>query len=79
MCIRDRAGGAYPIAYNAADELAVQAFVEHQIGYCTISEVVRQLLERDWSSSPVSLEEVLETDQRARTIAGEILKNFGGR
>jgi len=74
-----KAGGAYPIAYNAADELAVQAFVEHQIGYCTISEVVRQLLEKDWSSSPVSLEEVLETDQRARTIAGEILKDFGGR
>ena len=40
-----RAGGAYPVALNAANEVAVQAFLERRIGFLQIADVIEEVLE----------------------------------
>ncbi len=40
-----RAGDAYPVALNAANEVAVEAFLEHRIGFLQIAEVIEDVLE----------------------------------
>jgi 1-deoxy-D-xylulose-5-phosphate reductoisomerase len=40
-----RAGGAYPVALNAANEVAVEAFLQRRIGFLQIAEVVEDVLE----------------------------------
>ena len=40
-----RAGGAYPVALNAANEVAVQAFLERRIGFLQIGDVIEEVLE----------------------------------
>jgi 1-deoxy-D-xylulose-5-phosphate reductoisomerase len=40
-----RAGGAYPVALNAANEVAVEAFLERRIGFLHIAEVIEEVLE----------------------------------
>ena len=59
-----RLEGAYPIAYNAANEVAVKAFMDKKILYTQIYEVVQTVLEKDWAVRPKSLEEILEIQQK---------------
>ena len=66
--------GSYTIAYNAANEIAVTNFISGKIKFTEISEVVLKVLEKDWTESPDSFEDVFEADKKARIIAEEILK-----
>lgn len=66
--------GSYTIAYNAANEIAVADFISGKIKFTEISEVVLKVLEKDWTESPDSFEDVFEADKKARIIAEEILK-----
>ncbi len=50
-----RLGGAYSIAYNAADEAAVKFFMDGRIKYTDIHAVVRHVLDYDWSEGPAEL------------------------
>jgi len=61
--------GSYPIAYNAANEIAVQAFMDGRIFYTSIRDVVRKTLEQDWSTKPHSLEQILEMQEKAFKVA----------
>ena len=63
----------YPIAYNAADEVAVQAFVDGQIGYLDIARVVGSTLDADWSAVADSYEAIMEVDKAARRLASSLL------
>ena len=63
----------YPIAYNAADEVAVQAFVDGQIGYLDIARVVGSTLDADWSAVADSYEAIMEVDGAARRLASSLL------
>lgn len=65
---------SYTIAYNAANEIAVQAFIDGKIGFTAISRVVRTVLDKDWSSTPKSFDDVFEVDKMARKLTLEILK-----
>ena len=65
--------GSYPIVYNAVNEIAVQALVDGQIQFMRIPEITAQILEKDWSREAESFEEVLEIDNKARTIAAEAI------
>ena len=56
-----RSGGAYPLAYNAANEVAVQAFQEKKIRYVDIAAVVDATLQEDWSVSFSDFDQVMET------------------
>jgi 1-deoxy-D-xylulose-5-phosphate reductoisomerase len=63
------AGGAKTIALNAADEIAVAAFLEREIGFTDIARVVEQTMRETADRHPESIEEVLAIDAQAREIA----------
>jgi 1-deoxy-D-xylulose-5-phosphate reductoisomerase len=64
-----RAGGLYPMAYNAANEIAVSSFLAKTIGFLDIPRIVDYVLSRDWKTQNLELETVLEGDARARRLA----------
>jgi 1-deoxy-D-xylulose-5-phosphate reductoisomerase len=68
-----RAGGTAPCTLNAANEVAVAAFLAGGVGFADIAGVVEQTLERTDVAPLVSLEQVLEADARARVIASELV------
>ncbi len=66
-----RAGGTAPCVLNAANEVAVHAFLEGQIGFLEISEVIERTL-AELPGEPVrAFESLYEADRQARTVAGE--------
>ena len=65
-------GGCAPAVYNAANEIAVQAFLERTIRFPEIADVVSDTIDQIGDSAVTSVEEVLEVDRSARVIAGEI-------
>ena len=68
------AGGGTPAVLNAANEVAVAAFLAGQIGFTQIASVVAKTLEHYIPDAPMRLDEVLMVDQEARQRAQEILK-----
>lgn len=68
------AGGAAPAVLNAANEVAVAAFLAGQIAFTRIALVVEQTLERYTPTAPSSLDDVLAVDAEARTRARELLE-----
>ena len=63
------AGGSKTIALNAADEVAVAAFLNREIGFADISRVVGQTVRVTEGRHPESIEEVLSIDAEARILA----------
>jgi 1-deoxy-D-xylulose-5-phosphate reductoisomerase len=64
-------GGAWPCALNAADEVAVAAFLEGRLTFLGIAEVIERVLERTAKTKFSSMEDVLAADAEARQVAGE--------
>jgi 1-deoxy-D-xylulose-5-phosphate reductoisomerase len=64
-------GGASPCALNAADEVAVAAFLEGRLAFLGIAEVIERVLERTPRVRFGSMEDVLAADLEARRVAGE--------
>lgn len=64
---------AYTIAYNAANEVAVEAFAQGKIGFYGISELTEEVLSHDWTSEPSNFDDVFFFDKKARNIAREKL------
>jgi 1-deoxy-D-xylulose-5-phosphate reductoisomerase len=62
-------GGTAPCILNAANEVAVHAFLDGRIGFLDIAAVVEETLERVPAEPLDSLEQVLEADRRARAAA----------
>jgi 1-deoxy-D-xylulose-5-phosphate reductoisomerase len=69
-----RAGGSATCTLNAADEIAVDAFLREQIRFPAIAEVVEETLERVPNRQPKSIEEVLEVDEQSRSVAREVIR-----
>jgi len=63
-------GGTYPCAYNAANEVAVSAFLEGRIGFLDIAELVESALASVDGAPARDLEELHEADRRARESVG---------
>lgn len=63
------AGGARPAILNAANEVAVAAFLDGRIGFLDIAFIVGKALDRYDPSEPTTLEEVLAIDANARAVA----------
>src|SRR3954462_2297490 len=59
-------GGTYPCAYNAANEVAVAAFLEGRIGFLDIATSVEDALSRVDGAPARDLDELREADRRAR-------------
>jgi 1-deoxy-D-xylulose-5-phosphate reductoisomerase len=64
-------GGLYPCAYNAANEVAVDAFLAGRIGFLDIAGITDYILGRDWSADPETLPAVMEADRLARSMANK--------
>jgi 1-deoxy-D-xylulose-5-phosphate reductoisomerase len=65
------AGGAKPVALNAADEIAVAAFLEGQIGFDEIPRVIEDVISATKTGKMESINQVVETDLEARRAARE--------
>ena len=70
-----QAGGARPAILNAANEVAVAAFLGGAIGFLEIAAIVADTLERYDPEAPATLDAVLAVDGEARRLAGERVKD----
>lgn len=66
-------GGSAACTLNAADEIAVEAFLENRIGFLAISEVVEETLARQPWRQPATIEDVIAIDQESRQLARQIV------
>jgi len=69
-------GGALPCALNAADEIAVAAFLERRLAFAGIPEVIERVLERTPRTRFASMDDVLTADGEARRMAKEEVDRF---
>ena len=67
-------GGAAPAVLNAANEIAVAAFLAGQIAFTQIAEIVAQTLSGIVPAAPSSLDDVLAVDAEARARAAAMLE-----
>lgn len=68
-----RRGGSAPAVLNAADEVAVEAFLQHRLGFLGITDVVGLTLDKvEWRELG-SVDDVLEVDREARAIAATLV------
>jgi len=67
------AGGFAPTALNAANEVAVQAFLDGKIGFTSIARIVEHILELTPSGQAGSLEDIAAADHVARERADSLL------
>jgi 1-deoxy-D-xylulose-5-phosphate reductoisomerase len=69
-------GGSATCTLNAADEVAVSAFLREEISYPGIAWVVRETLERVTVRTPQSIGEVLEIDRESRAVARQVIASM---
>ena len=67
------AGGTAPALLNAANEVAVQAFLEHRIGFRDIDRVIARVMHENDHGAASSIEAVMAQDARARSAAEAIV------
>ncbi len=68
------AGGTAPAVFNAANEVAVEAFLRERVPYLEIPEIVERTLASFPSREPESLDDVLAADAEARARASAALR-----
>ena len=69
-------GGSYPIEINAANEIAVNAFLKNKINFLQISELIETALNSAKNQSFNSIEDILMIDEQARKKTEDLLKGF---
>ena len=68
----DEWGGTLPTALNAANEVAVAAFLEGSIGFLDIHEINRAVVDGWEPGTAADVETVLDVDRRARQRARQV-------
>jgi 1-deoxy-D-xylulose-5-phosphate reductoisomerase len=68
-------GGTAPTVLNAANEVAVAAFLERRIGFLDIARTVERVLEALPARAVASLDDVIAVDRRARDVALGVIGN----
>jgi 1-deoxy-D-xylulose-5-phosphate reductoisomerase len=66
-------GGSATCTLNAADEIAVEAFLEGRIGFLSIYEIVSETLSRMPVRTARTIDDILEIDHESRTLARELV------
>ena len=74
-----RAGGGAPTILNAANEVAVEAFLGRRIGFLAIAGIVEAVLDRMGAPAAASLDEVMALDQAARRHAAGLVSDDSAR
>jgi 1-deoxy-D-xylulose-5-phosphate reductoisomerase len=67
-------GGGTPTILNAANEVAVEAFLKKRIGFLDISRIVERVLSQLGAPKADTLDEVIELDATARRIAQDLMQ-----
>ena len=70
-------GGLAPTILNAANEIAVAAFLQEKIGFTQIPQVVEHALNSIENQAADQLETIVETDQKVRLLAQQYVVNIG--
>ena len=70
-----RAGGIMPCVLNAANEIAVAAFLKRQIGFTEIPALIRKTMDAFKNQPAVTIGQLLDVDAQAREKAAALLKN----
>ena len=73
-----RAGGFAPCVLNAANEVAVEAFLQGRISFLGMAKLVESVLHSHQTGNPVSIEELLEMDAWSRRMAETYIGRGGG-
>ena len=73
-----RSGGTAAAILNAANEVAVAAFLEGRLNFTAIAAVIERVLDRQPAVAMGSLADVLAADREARRRATELVANFAG-
>lgn len=68
-------GGNAPCILNAANEIAVAAFLRDEIGFLEMSDLIEETLQRTHFIEHPDLEEYIETDKMSRMITEQIIKS----
>ncbi|MFW5451552.1 MAG: 1-deoxy-D-xylulose-5-phosphate reductoisomerase [Methylophagaceae bacterium] len=68
------AGGSSTAILNAANEIAVEAFLQRQIKFTEIASTIEKVLSKIPASSGKTLEQVLADDQQARLLAKQLIQ-----
>jgi 1-deoxy-D-xylulose-5-phosphate reductoisomerase len=70
------AGGTVPAILNAANEVAVAAFLAGRIGFLDIAMIVEDVLQRCDTPPPANIDDVLAADAQARALAGNVMERL---
>jgi 1-deoxy-D-xylulose-5-phosphate reductoisomerase len=73
-----RQGGTATACLSAANEVAVEAFLNGRLGWVDIPSVIEGVIERFQASEPRDIDDVLEADAEARALAGQVLAQREG-
>ena len=74
-----RAGGGAPTILNAANEVAVEAFLTRRCGFLAIAGIVEAVLDRLGHQSAGTLDDVMALDRTAREIAAQLIAAHSAR
>lgn len=70
------AGGVAPAVLNAANEVVVQAFLEHRVGFMDIPRIIEHTLANGPASEVDGLEALLQVDEQARLLAEQRISSL---
>jgi 1-deoxy-D-xylulose-5-phosphate reductoisomerase len=73
-----RRGGSAACILNAADEVAVEAFLRGEISFPSIARVVAETMQRMPECEPSSIDQILEIDSAARRVALDVIRTQAG-
>jgi 1-deoxy-D-xylulose-5-phosphate reductoisomerase len=69
-------GGTAPVVLNAADEIAVSAFMEHKIRFIDLPKIIEKVFNRHNTVNDPSLEDILHADLWAKRETGKIIERI---
>jgi 1-deoxy-D-xylulose-5-phosphate reductoisomerase len=73
-----RCGGTTPAVLNAANELAVEAFLQEKIGFLDIPRIIGKVVAKHTNTVASSLDQILTADSWARQTAQNVIHEIQG-
>ncbi len=70
-----REGGTAPAVLNAANEVAVEAFLNARISFTAIPEIIESVMDQTPVTEALNLDQILDADQQARSMAEQTIVN----
>ena len=67
-------GGNMPCIVNAANEVAVEAFLHDQVGFLAMSDIIEQAMARIAFIAKPTYEDYVQTDRETRSITRELIQ-----